>query len=460
MEVSKLCEILMTKIPKISVSLSKKLLGATLILSFLTSACGGKPQASREAIPVTLQTLETATLIDSTQYVGTLEAKKRVNLAPRIQGRILEIFVQQGDKVPRGKQIVKLEPTREQEEVKARIADVNVAKAELSEAEAQLRTREAERARAAANVEEARADLQDAEAEVILAEVNYKRSKFLVGEGVRPDQDLDDKTRDLKTDIAQRDAQKEALNAQLKALTAAERQVDEALALVNRRKEGVARARGQLGSTSQDLAYNTVVAPIGGVVGDFNEYKIGDVVNIGDQLTTITDNKLFDLRINIPTEFRSRLKLGLPVEIVNGDGSRGAKGQITYIAPLVDQNTQSIVTKVTFRNDGTLRDRQYVRVRVIWEEKPGLLITTTAVTTLGGQKFVFVAEPGESKQEEEATLVARQKPIKTLSIQGQAYQVISGVKPGDRVIVSRILDLRNGTPIKEESVKTEKPIEQ
>ncbi len=184
------------------------------------------------------------------------------------------------------------------------------------------------------------------------------------------------------------------------------------------------------------------------------------MVNVGDQLTTITDNKLFDLRINIPTEFRSRLKLGLPVDIVNGDGSGGAKGQITYIAPLVDQNTQSIVTKITFRNDGSLRDRQYVRVRVIWERKPGLLISTVAVTSLGGQQFVFVAEPEEAQQDGEATLVAKQKPIKTLSIQGQAYQVISGVEVGDRVVVSRILDLRNGTPIKEESVKTEKPIEQ
>lgn len=452
----------MTKIQNVSFSLPKKLLGAALAISCLTSACGGQEsQTSKKAIPVTLQTLEIATLIESTQYVGTLEAKNRVNLAPRIDGRILEIFVKQGDKVSQGKAIIKLEPTRELEEVNARIADVNVAKAEFSEAEAQLRTREAERARAAANVERARADLQDAKAEVILAEVNYKRSKFLVGEGVEPKQDLDDKTRDLKTKIAQRDADKEALNAELKALSAAERQVDQAVALVNSRKEAVRRAQGELGSTSQALAYNTITAPIEGVVGDFNEYKVGDVVNVGDRLTTITNNDLFDLRINIPIEFRSQLNLGLPVEIIKENGTRGGvQGRITYIAASVDQNTQSIVTKVTFRNDGSLRDRQYVRVRVIWEEKPGLLITTTAVTTLGGQKFVFVAEPGESKQKEETTLVARQKPIKTLSIQEQAYQVISGVKPGDKIIVSRILDLRDGTVIKEESVKAKKSNEQ
>ena len=452
----------MTKIPKISVSLSKKLLGATLILSFLTSACGGKEsQATRNAIPVKLKTLETGTLIDSTQYVGTLEAKTRVNLAPRIDGRILEIFVEQGDKVRQGEPIVKLEPTREQEEVNAGVGNVNSAKAELIEAEAELKTREADRARVAAEVESARADLQDAEAELVLAQVNYKRSKFLVAEGVRPQQDLDDNIRDLNTKIAQRNSDQETLNAFIKALIAADRQVDQAIAGVNSRKAAVARAEGELGSTSQDLVYNTVIAPIEGIVGDFNEYKVGDVVSIGNQLTTITDNEIFYMRVNIPTEFRSRLKLGLPVEIVNADGSAGAKGQVTFIAPLVDQSTQSILTKISFRNDGSLRDRQYVRARVIWERKPGLLIPTTAVTSLGGQRFVFVAEPEESKQEvEAANLVAKQKPIRTLSIQGQAYQVISGVKEGDEIVVSRILDLKDGTAIVEESVKTEEPIEQ
>lgn len=230
---------------------------------------------------------------------------------------------------------------------------------------------------------------------------------------------------------------------------------------MNSRKAAVARAEGELGSTSQDLVYNTVVAPIEGIVGDFNQYKVGDVVSVGNQLTTITDNEIFYMRVNIPTEFRSRLKLGLPVEIVNADGSAGAKGQVTFIAPLVDQSTQSILTKISFRNDGSLRDRQYVRARVIWERKPGLLIPTTAVTSLGGQRFVFVAEPEESKQEvEAANLVAKQKPIRTLSIQGQAYQVISGVKEGDEIVVSRILDLKDGTAIVEESVKTEEPIEQ
>ncbi|MDJ0681424.1 MAG: efflux RND transporter periplasmic adaptor subunit [Xenococcaceae cyanobacterium MO_167.B52] len=440
---------------------TKKLFGAFLLVPLLIGGCGGGKDGSQgsgsQAIPVKLQTLETATLIDSSRYVGTLEARGRVNLAPRINGRIQKIFVSQGDLVRRGQPIVELEPTQEKEDVNAATQAVNIQKAAVAEAEAQLKTAEADRARAAAEVERARADLQDIIAEVKLAEINIERSKFLVAGGAQPKQDLDDKTRDLNTQLAQRDARKESLNASIKSLEAADRRVDQALANLDSQKAAVKQAEAELGSISQPLAFNTINAPITGYVGNFSNKKVGDFVNIGEQVTTLTDNQIFYLNIGIPTEYRNQLKLGLPVKIIKKDGSEGITGQVTFISPVVNQSIQAIQTQVTFQNDGSLRDREYVQVKVIWQENPGLLVPTRAVSTLGGQRFVFVATSGESK---EAELVVKQQPITVGPIQGQEFQVISGIKEGDRIAVTRILDLKDGTPITEESVTSEKIIEQ
>ena len=443
---------------KTNIPFTKKILGAILLLPLFVSGCGGEPESQApgaQAIPVKLKTLETSTLIDSSRYVGTLEAQGRVNLAPRIDGRIARIFVQQGDRVIQGDPIIELEPTQQQEDVNAATQNVNVEKARLGQAQAELKAAEADKAAAAADVERARADLQDLEAEVKLAQINIERSKFLVEGGAQPKQDLDDKTRDLSTKRAQRNARKEALNSSFESLQAAERRVEQALANIDSQKAVVGQAQAELGSISQDLAFNTIKAPISGIVGSFSQKKVGDFVNIGEQVSTLTDNQVFYLNIWIPTEYRSRLKLGLPVEIINGDGSKGVAGKITFISPLVDQNTQAIQTKVTFQNDGSLRDRQYVRVKVIWQEEPGLLIPTRAVTTLGGQRFVFVAQPGDSA---EADLVAKQQPIEVGSIQGQEFQIISGVKEGDKIAVSRILDLKDGSPITEESLNSEQTL--
>ncbi|MDY6898799.1 MAG: efflux RND transporter periplasmic adaptor subunit, partial [Cyanobacteriota bacterium] len=385
---------------------------------------------------------------DSTEYVGTLEARDRVSLAPRIDGRILEIFVRQGDRVSRGDRIARLEPTQEQENVNAATQSVNVERARLGQVQAELRTAEANRAAAVAEAESARADLQDLEAEVELAQINIKRTKTLVEGGALPQQNLDDDNRDLKSNIAQRNSRRESLNAALKSLQATEKQVEQARANIDSQKATIKQSEAELASVSQNLAYNTIIAPIDGIVGSFDQSKVGDYVSIGDQLTTITNNQDFDLNINIPTEYRDRLRQGLTVETINEDGSPGVRGEITYIAPLVQQNTQSILTKVAFLNKSSLRDREYVRVRVIWSEKPGVLVPTTAVSTLGGQNFVYVAQPKESESGEKS-LVAEQQPVKLGSIQTQDYQILSGVEKGDRIVVSNILSLQNGTPINE-----------
>lgn len=467
---------------------------ASLLLVVGCQSPPSPPQAN--ALPVKLQTLTSATLIESSEYVGILQAKRSVNLAPQINGRILKFLVEQGAVVQKGQRIVQLRPTQQQEEVNAETGNLNVQRANREKAEADLRTSEAQRdstkaeianstaaiataiANAANSQEVAKtreADLRRAEAALSLAKVNHQRSIFLVKEGVQPQQDLDNKTTALKDAEANVEAARKTVDAarasvraseasvnsakaaldQVKQnLKAADERVSAASAIVKSQNAAIAQATGQLGAVNQNLVFNTLSAPIDGIVGDFDKLRVGDFINTGQVVTTITDNQVFDLNVNVPTENQNRLRKGLAVEILKTDGSPNVKGLVTFIAPLVSQNVQSILVKMTFRNDGSLRNNQYVRVRLIWNQKPGVLVPTTAVSSLGSQKFVFVAQKGSEK--EKANLVAKQIPVTVGTIQGQAYQVISGVKPGDRVAVNRILDLRDGRPITDADTAAQK----
>ena len=174
-------------------SISAQAIAITLISLGISGCGGGQEQANTQsAIPVELKTIESETVIESSEYVGLLEARDRVSLAPRTDGRIVEIFVRQGDRVKRGDPIVRLEPTQEQENVNAATQSVNVERARLGQVQAELRTAEANRAAAAAQVESARADLQDAESAVELAQINIERTKTLVEGGALAQQNLDD----------------------------------------------------------------------------------------------------------------------------------------------------------------------------------------------------------------------------------------------------------------------------
>lgn len=456
---------------------SKKLISSLSILAFFSYGCQGEQTTTApqpQPIPVSVTTLQSATLTESSDFIGVLEAVERVNLAPRINGRIMSILVEEGESVTQGQLIAELEPEQQQEQVNAADANIQSQIAAASQAQAELRQREAEKdassaevnrlkasvTTAEANLQTAEADLQRAIADLDLAKVNYERSVFLVNQGVVPKQDLDNKTRDLNTAKSAVEAQRkttdafssnvevarEALRGAQSNLSAASERVQSAVANVERAQANIDQSRGQRGSIEQTLVFTRIASPINGVVADFKEFKRGDFLNIGQTLTTITNNERFHLNLNIPAENINRLRMGLPVEIVKQDNTPNVKGSVTYISPSVDQSNQSINIKITFVNDGSLKDQQYVTARVIWNTLPGVLVPTNIVTSLGGQKFVFLAQEGENT--ENNTMVARQTPIQVGAIQGQDYQVISGIQEGDRIITSRILDLRDKSPIK------------
>ena len=442
----------------------------TLTMLLNIAGCGEQEEAQQpQAVTVKLKTVESGTLIDSSEYVGSLEARDRVTLAPRTQGRILRIFARQGDRVSQGQPLIELEPTQAQEDVNAATQSVNVEKATLGQVEAELSTAEANRSAAAAEVESAKANVDDAGSAVELAKINLDRTQMLVKGGAVSQQELDDDRSEFKSATAQLNSARETLNATNQALQASEKEVEQARANINSQNAAIKRAEAELGSIDQNLAFNTISAPIEGIVGSFDK-KVGDYVGVGEELTTLTNNQSFDLNINIPVEYRDRLKTGLTVETINQDDSTGIEGEIAYIAPLVNQTTQSILTKVIFPSDGSLKDREYQRVRVIWDEKPGVLVPTTAISTLGGQNFVYIAKKkqaqsknapkssdnnsdsaassGTSDAAPEGALIAAQQPVKLGRIQDQSYQIISGLKAGDEIAVSNILSLRDGAQIK------------
>ncbi|HHP7231899.1 MAG TPA: efflux RND transporter periplasmic adaptor subunit [Xenococcaceae cyanobacterium] len=433
--------------------LERKLAGIALTLVISVSACERNQEQQQgeapQALPVETQSLTVSNLKESSEFKGNLEAQARVTLAPRVEGRIVQIAVQEGDRVKRGQLIVQLQQNREAAEVNAAVSDVNINQANVTNAQAQVKTAEAEVARVRAQVEQSRADLRRQEAEVALAKANIERAEFLVKEGAESQQLLDDRRRDLDAAIAQRDALRQALNASNKAWIAARENVKAALANVEREQARLKQAQARVGVASENLEFNRIVAPIDGIVGNIVP-QVGDYVEAGDRLTTITQNNLLELNIDIPIEQGERLKIGLPVAIVNNQGNSEVRGNISFMSPTVNSSQQSILAKATFPNDGSLQDGQYVKARVIWSEKPGVLIPTTAISRIAGQNFVFVAETTE--QNGETTLVAKQKVVKLGDIQGQAYQVISGVKPGDNLIISGILNLADGVPISSEQL--------
>ncbi|HEY9657368.1 MAG TPA: biotin/lipoyl-binding protein, partial [Allocoleopsis sp.] len=77
----------------------------------LASCRGDSPEsAAPPAVPVKLQVVQSSTVIQSSQFVGTLESTAKVDLRPETQGRIVNVLVQPGDRVNSGTPILTIQP--------------------------------------------------------------------------------------------------------------------------------------------------------------------------------------------------------------------------------------------------------------------------------------------------------------------------------------------------------------
>ncbi len=191
-----------------------------------------------------------------------------------------------------------------------------------------------------------------------------------------------------------------------------------------------------------ELQYYRVDAPQSGVVGDI-PIRTGDRITTSTVITTIDQNDALEAYIQVPLDRAPELRPGLAVQLLDAAGKVVATNPITFIAPRVDDATQTVLAKSALRDvPPSIRVQQFVRARIVWSATPGVTIPLTAVSRVSGQYFCFVAESGPQG------LVARQRPVQVGDLIGNDYIVRGGVKAGDRVVVGGIQKIGDGSPIK------------
>ena len=249
------------------------------------------------------------------------------------------------------------------------------------------------------------------EANLTYAREQYKRTSGLYSAGVVSKQDMEQAKSAL-----------DAAEAQLKALDA------------------------QLREQQVQLHYYKVNATRSGIVGDIPVH-VGDRVTSSTLLTTVDQPGTLEAYIYVPVERSAQLKRGMLVQIVDGQENILADSRVSFISPQVDSTTQTVLVKSQIANNNDkLRNSQFIRARVVWGMHDQPLVPVLAVSRLGGQYFVFVAEPGAN-----GSYVARQRPLQIGQIVGNDYAVPSGIKPGDRIIVSGTQFLVDGAPVTPQS---------
>jgi RND family efflux transporter MFP subunit len=220
-------------------------------------------------------------------------------------------------------------------------------------------------------------------------------------------------------------------------------------------------AREALVAREADLSFKDLRAPITGTVADLR-VKQGDVIAPGVRITRLIRNDRLWARIDVPATAVQRGRPGQLVLLL--DPARVeplADGQVDSVDPQVMAPSQTLLVKAAFANpQGTLRNGQRLRTRLLLDRREELAVPFTAVSQLAGQSFVYALgtlaelerQPGKAPLAElrklpPGTLFALQTPVQLGDLQGNRYPLLRGLRRGDQVIKAGLLNLRHGVPV-------------
>lgn len=193
------------------------------------------------------------------------------------------------------------------------------------------------------------------------------------------------------------------------------------------------------------LRYYRVTAPAAGTVGDI-PVRVGDRVTPATRLTTLDQSGMLEAYLSVPVESASALREGLAVHILGEGGASLAKTQVSFVAPLVSDDTQSVLVKALIENqDGALRPGQFVRARLVWGDLVAPVVPVTAVFRLNGGHFVYTV--ADDKDHPGSPPRAHQRAVSLGELADNRYPVRAGLQAGERIVISGVQKLRDKSPL-------------
>jgi multidrug efflux system membrane fusion protein len=224
--------------------------------------------------------------------------------------------------------------------------------------------------------------------------------------------------------------------------------VDSAQAAYDQASAGIAK-------TEAIISQKLVRAPFDGVLG-VRHVEVGQFLTAGTMIVTLTDLSTVYANFTTTEKQSATLKDGQTVRVlVDAYPGKVFQGKITTIEPQINTDTRNIRVQATIDNpDHVLKPGMFATTTVVLPDKPSVVtVPETAVDyTLYGDSVFLLTEKKED--DGKTSLTAVRTFVRTGSRIDGRTEIVSGVKPGDRVVAVGQLKLQSGAAV---SISTDSP---
>lgn len=420
--------------------------GGMLVLALGAGACKRDDKTAVILPPVRVAPAATAPGPTGLRYSATVQPVTQLNLSFKVGGYVADILqvpgpggvkrvLDQGDRVPAGTTVARVQTRDYQVQVDNAQAQVNEATAGRVQSEAQLKAAQEGLPQAEAQLSSAQASLDKAQRDWTRAQALYPTQSM-----TRPDYDTAQMNFNTATaNVAAARAGVATANAQI---ANAQAQLSQSQAKIDSSKQQLVSQQIPLGDTSLKAPTDVVVLSRKIEVGSFVQ-----PATVGFVVATTNPVKVV---FSVPDSVVRTLSPGQTIEVSSNDAGPDARwrGPITAISPAADQSTRVFQVEVTLPNPrGDLRLGMIVTVPIgegkAPEALPAVPLTAIVRPEAGatGYAVLVIADQG-------GKAIARRREVTLGDVVGNLIIVRDGIRIGEPVIVSGATIAVDGQPVK------------
>lgn len=194
-------------------------------------------------------------------------------------------------------------------------------------------------------------------------------------------------------------------------------------------------AKAQTALIKAQLAKTRVFAPFSGRIG-LRSVSVGEYLTPTVVVANLMSVDRIKILFSVPEKYSGQIQPGHPIRFTSSNLDREYEGEVYAIEPGIDEATRTIQIRAIANNpSGTLVPGAFAHIVMPLDRlEDAILIPTYAVVPVQNGRLVYVYKNG--------TAVA--VPVETESRTSSDVLVTQGLAPGDTLITSGIMTIRDG----------------
>ncbi len=191
---------------------------------------------------------------------------------------------------------------------------------------------------------------------------------------------------------------------------------------------GLDSANAGLNGAKAMESYTIIEAPISGQIVE-KHINLGEMALPGQPIIKIEDNRNLRLEVTVREQDLSFIQAGKPVVVqIDALPGRNIKATVAQVVPASDVRTHSFIVKIDIPSDKSLITGMYGKALFSTGKREAIVVPKAAIVELSGISGVYIVSSEGS---------AVFQMVRLGEATGESIEAVTGLKAGDRVIVSR-----------------------